>query len=109
MKLKQAIEICRNINVENITLEDKLEAIYKVLSSQNPQYALTKSELVNVIKFLMSQEPNLKYICLKEKCTYRKQVEPNKAFCMLPKCPFDKCAKVMPSTKAILEKSENED
>lgn len=54
MKLKQAIEICRNINAENITLEDKLEAIYKVLSSQNPQYALTKSELVNVIKFLMS-------------------------------------------------------
>lgn len=53
MKLKQAIEICRNINVENITLEDKLEAIQKVLSSKNPQYALTKTELVKVIEFLM--------------------------------------------------------
>lgn len=108
MKLKQAKQICFNINAENITTEDKLEAIYKVLSSQNPQYALTKSELVNVIKFLMSQESNLKYICLKEKCTYRKQVEPNKAFCMLPKCPFDKCAKVMPMTKELLEKQENQ-
>ncbi len=55
MKLKQAIEICRNINAENITLEDKLEAIQKVLSSKNPQYVLTKSELVKVIEFLMQR------------------------------------------------------
>lgn len=31
----------------------------------------------------------VKSYCLKEKCTFRKQASPHKAFCMLPNCIYD--------------------
>lgn len=31
--------------------------------------------------------------CLAQKCTFRRQVEKNKAFCMFPKCPYKNTAK----------------
>lgn len=81
MKLKQAIEICRNINAENITLEDKLEAIQKVLSSQNPQYALTKSEFVKVVEFLMQRFIRMPTFNVNTETIYQKE------YALFGQCP----------------------
>lgn len=81
MKLKQAIEICRNINVENITIEDKLKAIQKVLSSKNPQYALTKSEFVKVIEFLMQRFIRMPMFHVNTETIYQK------AYPLFGQCP----------------------
>lgn len=48
----------------------------------------------------------IKDICLKDKCSYRKLVEPDKAFCLFPSCPFGQSVKVKtPDVKPLSEKA----
>lgn len=44
----------------------------------------------------------VKSYCLKEKCTFRKQVSSHEAFCMLPKCIYGQSQDL-----AYVDKEEN--
>ena len=50
----------------------------------------------------------IKSYCSKEKCTYRKLVDENKAFCMLPKCIFNQSENIV-KAKKIDENSSTKD
>jgi hypothetical protein len=39
-----------------------------------------------------------KYICRKDKCIYRRQVDEKKAFCAKIVCPFDACVRMKKTT-----------
>ena len=55
MTLKKAVEICRNINVENITREDKIEAIQTVINSKSNSTLLNKHQTFAVLIWVMKE------------------------------------------------------
>ena len=54
MTQKHAIQICMNINSDNISDEDKFEAIEIVVNSQSNSMLLSKPYWLEVTKFLLS-------------------------------------------------------
>lgn len=55
MRVKRAIEICKNIKSENIILDDKLEAIQTLLDSQQSSFNLPKNHLFETLGFLKKE------------------------------------------------------
>ena len=55
MTQKQAIEICKNINFDNICDDDKFEAIEIVCYSQSNSMVLSKPYWLEITKFLLSE------------------------------------------------------
>ena len=60
MKLKKAIEICKNINSDNISDEETFEAIKIVINSQHNSMLLSKPFLMDIIKFYSAAYDELK-------------------------------------------------
>ena len=54
MTHKQAIQICKNINSDSITDDDKFEAIELLVNSQSNSMLLPKPYWIQIIKFILS-------------------------------------------------------
>lgn len=54
MTQKQAISICKNINFDSISDDDKFKAIEILINSQSNSMLLPKPHWVQVIKFILS-------------------------------------------------------
>lgn len=55
MIVKRAIDVCKNINSDNFSLEDKLTAIQTLLNSQQGSFLLPKNILFATLKFLKKE------------------------------------------------------
>ena len=86
MTQKQAVQICKNIQSDNISKDDKFEAIDAVLNSPSNLMIVTKSDLILVSRFLCNAYTEMAHQVLPIECVPFKPIQDIQQIAIM-RCP----------------------
>ena len=83
---KQSVQICKNLQSDNISDDDKFEAIDTVLSSPSNLMLVTKPDLISISKFLLVSYNEMAHQVLPIECVPFKPIRDIQQIAIM-RCP----------------------